>query len=140
MQFEDVVKTHSARLYRLAYLYLRDGPAAEDAVQEAFLLYFRESGRVGNPGAWLNRVACNVCLNELRKRKRESPTDMEELPDSLAAGGFGDDLIKVPAALSMSEALLRLPLAYREVLVWHYYLDVPAGELAARLDLTPYDP
>lgn len=32
---------------------------------------------------------------------------------------------------------MRLPVAYREILVWHYYLDVPVQDLASELKLSP---
>lgn len=41
----EIVERHYAGLYRYAFAMLRDGPAAEDAVQDAFERAFRALGR-----------------------------------------------------------------------------------------------
>lgn len=133
MTFDNVVDEHAARLYRLAYLYLHDRPAAEDTVQEAFLKFWREASRVENPGAWLSRVVRNRCLNELRRRGREQLTDPQDLATEDQPAWDG----QAAEGLQMTAALLRLPVVYREVLVWRYYLDFSGDDLAAHLGLTP---
>lgn len=133
MQFEAVVETHSSRLYRLAYLYLHDSQSAEDAVQEAFIKYLHEKTSVHHTGAWLNRVVRNICLNEIRKRSRVQQVDPLQMPDE-ATESFDTE---VTVKLRMSEVLLLLPLAYRDILVWRYYLQVPDEDLAEQLGITP---
>ena len=53
--------------------YLRDLQKAEDAVQETYIQVFKAIHRFDESGsliAWMNRIAINTCLKELRKAKR----------------------------------------------------------------------
>jgi RNA polymerase sigma-70 factor (ECF subfamily) len=134
MNVDEVVNTHGPRLYRLAFMYLHDSQASEDAVQDAFLKYLKYSGQVSNPGAWLNKVVRNSCLNAIRKRKQEPPVDIWDNQ----ADDLGDTWVdNTDESLSMTEALLKLPVEYREVLVWRYYLGVEGDEMAEQLGISP---
>lgn len=63
--------------------------AAEDATQETFLRLWRHAARWKPQGAkfetWLYKVAMNICLDQLRKKKREAPEEaMPEMIDGAA--------------------------------------------------------
>lgn len=135
MAFEDEVAAHAPRLYRLAFLYLRDAAGAEDAVQETVLRYWRVRATVREVAPWLNRTLRNVCLNMLRRSAREDVVDPASLPEAPEGTGTGAD--SLVSTLSMTQTLLRLALPYREALIWRYYLGVPDAEAARQLDLTP---
>jgi RNA polymerase sigma-70 factor (ECF subfamily) len=60
-------------IYRICRCLLLDRMAAEDATQIAFLRMCQGSVRsdgVGQAFSWLRRTAVNICLNELRRRRR----------------------------------------------------------------------
>jgi RNA polymerase sigma-70 factor (ECF subfamily) len=62
---------------------LGDQAAAEDATQETFLRVHRhldEGSDPDEPFRWIWRIATNLCLNEMRNRKRR-PEPKAELPD-----------------------------------------------------------
>lgn len=80
-------EVHSPGLFRFALGLLGDRALAEDAVQETFLRALQKGGAVlpGRERAWLYRVERNVCLDILRRRKRESiqpEVETPALPDS----------------------------------------------------------
>jgi RNA polymerase sigma-70 factor (ECF subfamily) len=132
VHIDDLIDTHSTRLYRLAYFYLHDPEAARDAVQESFLRYIKEGASVHNPGAWLNRVLRNGCLNVLRKKNREGWIDLFNLPDEQTENWEAN----VAESLTVTDALMRLPLIYRDVLVWRYYLQQVDQEIADQLGIS----
>ena len=76
--------------YRLATCILRDGCAAEDAVQEAALRAWRMRRRLRDPErveAWFARIVVNTCRAELARRSRrpvvvnvDLVTDADESP------------------------------------------------------------
>lgn len=134
MNIEEVVSRHADRLYRTAYLYLHDAMAAQDVVQEAYLQYVRRAGEVGEPGAWLRGVVRHLCLNHIRKHRREQLVDPADWPEGAAEAPDAPLADAVGRRLDVTEALLKLPVPYREVLVWRYYLDVPVKDLAAELE------
>jgi RNA polymerase sigma factor (sigma-70 family) len=70
--WEDVVLTHSARVYRLAYRLTGNRHDAEDLTQEVFVRVFRSlaSYTPGTFEGWLHRITTNLFLDMARRRQR----------------------------------------------------------------------
>jgi RNA polymerase sigma-70 factor, ECF subfamily len=70
--WEDVVRTHSARVYRLAYRLTGDPHEAEDLTQEVFVRVFRSlsSYTPGTFEGWLHRITTNLFLDTVRRKQR----------------------------------------------------------------------
>ncbi len=70
--WEDVVRTHSARVYRLAYRLTGNRHDAEDLTQEVFVRVFRSlsSYTPGTFEGWLHRITTNLFLDMARRRQR----------------------------------------------------------------------
>ena len=61
------------RLYAVAYRILRDADRAEDAVQQTFLMAWRELAALRDDNrleAWLFRLLVNACYAEIRHTRR----------------------------------------------------------------------
>lgn len=61
-------------MFVVAYRYLKDTAAAEDAMQEAFIKAFRKIGQFKGDvtfGAWLKRIVINTCLDSIKSKKLE---------------------------------------------------------------------
>jgi RNA polymerase sigma-70 factor (ECF subfamily) len=70
--FERLVVRHQRRLHRLCLRLLQDAAEAEEAVQDVFLKVYRHAGsfeRHGQLFTLLYRIATNLCLNRLRRRR-----------------------------------------------------------------------
>jgi RNA polymerase sigma factor (sigma-70 family) len=70
--FESIFLRHYPLVYRLAYRYVGQPDEAEDITQEVFLRFYRlppYASTEEQQRAWLCRVAINLGLNVLRKRK-----------------------------------------------------------------------
>lgn len=70
--WEDVVRNHSARVYRLAYRLTGNQHEAEDLAQEVFVRVFRSLANY-TPGTfegWLHRITTNLFLDTARRRQR----------------------------------------------------------------------
>jgi RNA polymerase sigma factor (sigma-70 family) len=70
--WEEVVRTHSARVYRLAYRLTGDRYDAEDLTQEVFVRVFRSLSTYA-PGTfegWLHRITTNLFLDQARRKSR----------------------------------------------------------------------
>src|SRR3954470_8506283 len=68
--FTDLVDLDGDRCYAIAYRILRDVERAQDAVQQAFLLAWRELPRLRDANrfeVWLYRLVVNACYEELRR-------------------------------------------------------------------------
>ncbi len=84
--WEQVVRDHSARVYRLAYRLSGNAQDAEDLTQETFVRVFRSLANYA-PGTfegWLHRITTNLFLDMVRRRQRirfdALPEDTERLP------------------------------------------------------------
>ncbi|UGQ09481.1 RNA polymerase sigma factor SigE [Yinghuangia sp. ASG 101] len=70
--WEDIVRTHSARVYRLAYRLSGNPYDADDITQEVFVRVFRSlsSYTPGTFEGWLHRITTNLFLDMVRRRQR----------------------------------------------------------------------
>ena len=71
--FIDLYLRHVSRVERTCRRYLHDANEVEEAVQETFFRAFRALARFNGDfqvGAWLVRIATNVCWDIGRKRSR----------------------------------------------------------------------
>src|SRR6266571_3175414 len=70
--WEQVVRDHSARVYRLAYRLTGNSHDAEDLTQEVFVRVFRSLSKY-TPGTfegWLHRITTNLFLDQARRKQR----------------------------------------------------------------------
>ncbi len=70
--WDEIVREHSARVYRLAYRLTGDRHDAEDLTQETFVRVFRSlSGYTpGTFEGWLHRITTNLFLDQVRRKQR----------------------------------------------------------------------
>jgi RNA polymerase sigma-70 factor, ECF subfamily len=70
--WDELVRQHSARVYRLAYRLTGNMHDAEDLTQEVFVRVFRSlpSYTPGTFEGWLHRITTNLFLDMARRRQR----------------------------------------------------------------------
>ncbi|MFQ5610530.1 MAG: RNA polymerase sigma factor [Anaerolineae bacterium] len=142
--FDELYQRHAAAIYRLGWSMLRQPQAAEDVVQETFLRAYRARRRFdprqASFGTWLYQIALNYCRSQLR-RKRLLTIPWPWLSRSEAGAAVSSArpgpetaFLRNEYRLSLWEAVQGLSEPLREVVVLHYYLEIPAVEIAALLD------
>ncbi len=70
--WDEVVRTHSARVFRLAYRLTGNRHDAEDLTQDVFVRVFRSLSTY-TPGTfegWLHRITTNLFLDRVRRAQR----------------------------------------------------------------------
>src|SRR6476620_12648557 len=75
-RYADLVGRHQRRASRIAFHYLRDSAATDEAVQDAFVeaYMYLASLPEGLPfEVWLNRILINGCLDRLKARTPHMP-------------------------------------------------------------------
>ena len=88
-QFERVFRHESGRATATLIRVLGDFDAAEEAVQDAFVVALERWPREGlpdNPGAWITRVARNKAIDRLRRERVGAAKQREAQIDALRAG------------------------------------------------------
>jgi RNA polymerase sigma factor (sigma-70 family) len=70
--WDEIVRAHSARVYRLAYRLTGNPHDAEDLTQEVFVRVFRSlsSYTPGTFEGWLHRITTNLFLDGARRKQR----------------------------------------------------------------------
>jgi RNA polymerase sigma-70 factor, ECF subfamily len=128
--FTELVDLYGDRCYAIAYRILRNTERAQDAVQSAFLLCWRELPRLRDPerfSVWLHRLVVNACYEEYRRHKRWSgniralPIEGPEGPDSIAS---------LADRHALEQAFGELSPEHRAVVVLHHHVGMPLATIA----------
>ncbi len=134
---------HIPGLYRYVRSITRDDVTAEDLVQETLTRALEKGSDLQSPAAlraWLFRIAHNVTIDHYR-RQREEPSDdlAQQVEDRWREDAYTVDaqvvIARSETAEEVRDALVRLPYAYRSVLVLHDGLGWPSREIAEVMDL-----
>lgn len=98
----------------------RDPHVGDELAQEALTRVYARWGLLREPRPYAYRVVMNLARDRWRAEQRESAQWTDE--QDLAAVAAPDD--------STLDAVRRLPPALRDVVVLHYYTDLPVTEVA----------
>jgi RNA polymerase sigma-70 factor, ECF subfamily len=130
-------------LYGYAMVLTGDTTVAADLVQETYVRAMEPIGRLredSNVKAWLYTILRNIGLNQVRRQRTR--------PRLLAGENTADPVIetaKGPHALYLSkveveqvrEAIMRLPLEFREIILLREYGELSYQEIATLLHCPP---
>ena len=133
--FDALARQVGDRCMAIACRILRDVDLAEDAVQAALIVAWREVRTLRDPDRfepWLHRILTNECYAEAKRRTRWSG-DIRLLPvDGPREAG---EILTVNDRDQLERAFRRLTLEQRAVLVFHHYLGLQLTEVADRLGI-----
>ena len=131
--FDLLYRASYPRLVRTLAALLRDGAAAEDCVQEAFVRAFKAwpRWRPDAPAeAWLHRIALNVAASHRRYQRLR---DVGELLRWLGRPELERDPAAVVERSDLLDALRRLPPRQAAAIVLRHYHGYTNREIAAAL-------
>ncbi|MCW2714636.1 MAG: polymerase sigma factor SigE [Frankiales bacterium] len=137
--WDEIVRAHSARVYRLSYRLTGNRHDAEDLTQEVFVRVFRSlsSYTPGTFEGWLHRITTNLFLDLVRRRARirfdALPDDAERLasPDRGPAQVYDDTHFDA----DVQRALDALPPDFRAAVVLCDLEGLSYEEIAAVLGI-----
>lgn len=134
--YRELMCRHQAAVFGLAYRILGRREDAEDAVQESFVQAYSRLGECRKRsrfGAWVRRIAANICL---RRLPRDIPADdLDELAGD--DDPVVDEIIRRAEARRINDAITSLPAPYRTVLVLRYHEELSLGQVAELLGERP---
>lgn len=142
--WEDLVKTHTRRVYSICYRFIGKDSEAQDLTQDVFLRLFRtlRSFRAGEGSftVWLSRMTRNLLIDNYRRTRQERITDSieEQLPmleeRSIGAGSRADGLLAGREASELLQgALQRLSPELRETVILRDLEEMEYKEIAETL-------
>jgi RNA polymerase sigma factor (sigma-70 family) len=140
----DALEPHRELLWSLCYRLTGDAADADDLVQETFARALQRPppDREAPLRPWLTRVAVNLALDHLRRRKRRpypgvwmpAPVETGELASPEPGPAARYDLLE-SATMAFLLALEALTPAQRAVLLLRDVFDEPAREIAEALGI-----
>lgn len=139
--WEEIVREHSGRVYRLAYRLTGNQHDAEDLTQEVFVRVFRslDSYTPGTFEGWLHRITTNLFLDQARRRARIRMDTLGEnadlLPAHIESGSPERRFEHANLDLDVQAALDALPPEYRAAVVLCDIEGLSYEEIAATLGI-----
>ena len=145
--FADIVSLYQHKLYQVCYRMLGNKQEAEDIAQEAFVRAYTNLHTFDQKrkfSTWLYRIATNLCIDRIRKKKPDYYLDAE------VTGTDGLDLYSQIASddqlpeetieqMELQDRIQyeigRLPDKYRTVVVLKYMEELSLQEISEILDM-----
>jgi RNA polymerase sigma-70 factor (ECF subfamily) len=153
--WEELLKTHTRRVYAICYRFTNSENDAQDLTQDVFLRIFKTLGSFrsgeGSFTVWLTRLTRNLLVDHYRRTKQERITDAIEdrlsiLEEKTAQHGRADGMLAgreagelLGAALQKLSPELREAVILRDLEELEYreiakVLSVPEGTVKSRLN------
>lgn len=135
MQLEDasfraIINEHNGYLLQLSYLYVKDWNAAEDIVQDVFINYWIKSEQFQAQSSlrtYLTRMAINRCKDYLKSWRYRTQTLTNIFTVMIRPK---NQLIMQDEQLIVADAVLSLPIKFREVIIQYYFKELTIREIA----------
>lgn len=138
--FRHAYKLSSPQLYPIALRLLSRRDAADDAIQEAFVLIWRKAAlyrpEKGRPLAWMATIVRNCAIDRLRREARE-PYDSdswEEVAETKIDPIFKPATLSRPSDPGLMRCLEGLQENQRHAILLAYYHGMTHEELAVKLN------
>lgn len=143
--FEELVGRHRDKIFARAYSMMRNEEEAMDLSQEAWVKGWQRLKQFEGESSfvtWMTRIVINLCLDQLRKHKRQRAESIEVMEEE--SGGVErqmpvvttnptEGLERGELRKRIDEALGKLSEAHRTVLVLHEFEELEYKEIAKRM-------
>lgn len=140
--FEELVARHRDKVYARAFSMMRNEDEAVDLSQEAWVKSWQRLKQFQGEssfGTWMTRIVINLCLDQLRKRKRQRAESIEEMEEG--SGGVERQMAVVAVnpterlergelRKKIDQALGQLSHEHRTVLVLHEFEEMEYKQIA----------
>ena len=141
--FNKLVDKYHSRIYSLTYQMTSNREDAEDLTQEIFIKAFEALPRFKGRSSfytWLYRIGINKTINYRKKRNRNRPISIDALDQDITYDEVYAELDSKDSPLrhiglnelqvKLNEAMQRLSLKHRTVVVMHDIEGIPHDEIA----------
>ena len=141
--FNKLVDKYHSRIYSLTYQMTSNREDAEDLTQEIFIKAFEALPRFKGRSSfytWLYRIGINKTINYRKKRNRNRPLSIDALDQDISYDEVYAELDSKDSPLrhiglnelqvKLNEAMQKLSLKHRTVVVMHDIEGIPHDEIA----------
>lgn len=145
--FGEIVELYKNSIYQLCYRMLGNRHEAEDMAQEAFIRAFINIKSFNQDlkfSTWLFRIATNLCIDRMRKKKPDYYLDAEvsgtegltmysQIPSNSPLPE--NEIQSLELHETVQKEILKLPEKYRTAIVLKYIEELSLNEISEILDL-----
>lgn len=145
--FAELVELYKDKIFHLAYRMLGNRQEAEDVVQETFLRLYTNLHRYDETqkfSTWIFRIATNLCIDRLRKRRITYSLDAEvgenNGNDFYEMMASNDDTTEKQVIVSETKRHIRrtidqMPEKYKSIIILRYLQDLSLQEISEILSM-----
>ena len=140
--FEELVGRHRDKIYARAFSMLRNEDEAVDLSQEAWIKAWQRLNQFQGESSfvtWMTRIVINLCLDQLRKQKRQRSESIEQMDEE--QGGVerqlpfvnpnpSEGLERAELRQQIDQAMAQLSEEHRTVLILHEFEELEYKEIA----------
>jgi len=144
--FEELVARHRDKIYARAYSMMRNEEEAIDLSQEAWVKAWQRLKQFQGEssfGTWMTRIVINLCLDQLRRHKRQRAESIEAMDEE--SGGVErhmpvvtvnptEGLERVELRQRIDQALSQLSSAHRTAIVLCEFEGMEYKEIAKAME------
>ena len=132
-QLRQIMEDHSEHLIQLAYFYTRNYHAAEDIVQDVFIKFYNSNYiEQGQLKAFLRKLTVNRAKDYLKSWAYKKIQLQDVITTSLKRNR--DIVIEQEERSIIGDAILSLPIHYREIIVLYYFEELSTPQIAEILE------
>ncbi|GGA45910.1 RNA polymerase sigma factor SigW [Paenibacillus physcomitrellae] len=146
--FAELVELYKDKVFHLAYRMLNNRHESEDIVQETFLRVYKNWDKYDENqkfSTWMYRIATNLCIDRLRKRKPNFSLDAELNDQDGTADGYslipGDnrtpesEFLLSETQQIIHQAIAGLPAKYKTIMILRYLQELSLQEIGDILNM-----
>ncbi|HYP24278.1 MAG TPA: RNA polymerase sigma factor [Actinomycetota bacterium] len=138
--YDEIYRLYAPRIRRVCARMLKNPQDVDEATQETFLKAFQALGRFNGQyqlGAWLSRIASNVCLDHIRSRARTAHQVALSDEHEVAGTERGPEEIVVGDNPRIQEAIAEIQPLHAQALKLRALGGLSHREMAGELHMTP---
>jgi len=132
---DQLMQEYSDDILHLVYTYVKNRTTAEDLTQEVFLKCYEKLNQFNQQATlktWVYRIASNHCKDYLRSWHYRKITLSDKILDYIPSKSkqVEEEIIANSEENILTNAVMNLPLKYREVVFLHYYEELSLAEIS----------
>ncbi|MCM3213129.1 sigma-70 family RNA polymerase sigma factor (plasmid) [Niallia taxi] len=132
---DQLMQEYSDDILHLVYTYVKNRTTAEDLTQEIFIKCYEKLNQFNQQATlktWVYRIASNHCKDYLRSWHYRKITLSDKILDYIPSKSkqVEEEIIANSEGNILTNAVMNLPLKYREVVFLHYYEELSLAEIS----------
>ncbi|MFC4356299.1 sigma-70 family RNA polymerase sigma factor [Chryseomicrobium palamuruense] len=138
--FEKIIDTYGEALMQLAYTYVKNKQQAEDIVQDVFVKAFEKRQDFRGDASYqtyLYRMTVNRCHDHFRSWSFRNLFFSDKFVEGRQTGlSVEGEVIYNSLSNALGQEIMDLPIKYREVIVFFYFKEYSAQQIAEILGVS----